>query len=168
MEKFLNKRRFIFGLLIGSLCYPAVAQRPKFSDQQIVAMTPQYFKRMRPETPHGKAPEFLGGNIYRHPQRGKVFQVDVRADRNQENEGLAFAFSAMLHLSRYFKKPPKLFVAIIHSTSRGTPPIICTGGAECTADHYLNQRISYEEWYHKCIAFEKSWPFTIVPGKTHS
>jgi len=161
MDDTIIKQRLILGLLIGTLCYPVFAQRPKFSDQQIVAMTPQYFKRMSPDEQLGKPPELLGSNIYRHPQRGKVFQVDVRADRNQENEGLAFAFSAMLNLSGYFKKSPDLFVAIIHSTSRGAPPIICTGGAKCTADHYVLRRITYEDWYRNCIGFEKSWPYLV-------
>lgn len=159
MDAFITKQRLIIGLLTVIFCYPVMAQRPKFSDQQIVAMTPQYFKRMSSDEQLGKPPDCLGSNIYRHPQRGKVFQVEVRSGRNRENEGLAFAFSAMLHLSQYFQKPPALFVAVIHSTSRGTPPIICTGGAKCTADHYIRNRTTYEDWYRNCIGFEKAWPY---------
>lgn len=136
------------GILTSALLWAAVAAGPKFSDQQIVAMTPQYFKRF-PDSP-----EFLGAQIYRHPQRGKVFQMDIRVDRNHETEGLGFAFSAMLNLSGYFQGPPDLFVALLHSPSRSTPPVICTGDAKCTADYYVHRRITYKEWYNRCITFE--------------
>ncbi len=128
-----------------------------------MAMTPHYFKRMQPVNSEGLQSQFLGANIYHHPQRGKVFQVDIRVNRNKETQGLALAFSAMLNLSQYFAKGPELFVAVIHSTVRGTSPVICTGNAKCTADHYLHRRITYEQWYKKCIAFEKSWTFGIAP-----
>ncbi|MFQ6674922.1 MAG: hypothetical protein ACE5LH_01110 [Fidelibacterota bacterium] len=137
------------GILAVVFLSAAVAGGPKFSDEQIVGMTPHYFKRF-PDSP-----EFLGARVYRHPQRGKVFQVDIRVDRNRETEGLGFAFSAMLNLSRYFRRPPDLFVALLHSPGRGIPPVICTGDARCTADHYIHGRISYEEWYHRCITFER-------------
>lgn len=163
MRKSHIRQQTTIGFLICLLSLPAFASRPRFSDQQIAGMTPQYFKRMSPEKDLGKPPECLGANIYRHPQRGKVFQVDVRIKRNLETEGLAFAFSAMLTLSQYFQKPPDLFVAVLHSEARGTPPVICTSDAECTENHYLHQRVSYEEWYNDCIAFERTWAFGIAP-----
>lgn len=165
MKESFTKGSLIVALLTGVLSYAGADDRPRFSDPQIVAMTPHYFKRMQSENAGGDPPQFLGANIYRHPQRGRVFQVDIRVDRNQENAGLALAFTAMLNLSRYFKKSPDLFVAIIHSSSRGSLPVICTGDAECTADHYLRRRISYKEWYQKCITFERSWSFGIAPEK---
>lgn len=70
---------------------PAKADRPKFSDNQIVAMTPGYFKKMR------QAPDFLGAEVYRHPQRGKVFQVNLKVNRNNETESLATPLMPCLH-----------------------------------------------------------------------
>lgn len=127
---------------------PAKADRPKFSDNQIVAMTPGYFKKMR------QAPDFLGAEVYRHPQRGKVFQVNLKVNRNNETESLGYAFDAMLALSQYFKRPPKQFVAVLHSDSKGIAPVVCTGDAKCTISHFIHQRITYKEWYTKCITFQ--------------
>lgn len=122
--------------------------RSRFSDQQIVAMTGGYLKRMT------NAPDFLGAKVYRHPDKGKIYQVHLRVDRNRETEGLGYAFDVMLTLSQYFKKPPKVFMAVLHSDNRSAPPVICTGDAKCTQDHFIEKRITYKEWYTKCIQFE--------------
>lgn len=127
------------------------ANKPKFSNQQIIAMTPGYFQKIK------DGPQLLNATMYKHPQKGKVFQVEVRTNRNRENADLGASFDALLTLYKYFKRPPALFVVVLHSDSRGTPPVICTGDANCTADHFLYHRIPYEQWYNQCITFERSF-----------
>ena len=138
-------------LLLTMFAFPGNiiwAERPRFSDQQIIAMTSHYFKRSR------GAPEFLAVNIYRHPQRGKVLQVDVRAGRNQVNEALSYSFTTLLNLLRYFKRPPELIVVVMHSDSHGIPPTIYTGEIKCAANYFIYRRIPYKEWYNKCVTRE--------------
>lgn len=91
------------------------ANKPKFSNQQIIAMTPGYFQKIK------DGPQLLNATMYKHPQKGKVFQVEVRTNRNRENADLGASFDALLTLYKYFKRPPDLFVVVLHSDSRGTP-----------------------------------------------
>ncbi len=137
-------------ILLFSLVDSVTAQgaRSRFSDQQIVAMTGSYLKKMP------GAPQFAGAKVYRHPERGKIYQVHLKVDRNRETEGLGYAFDVMLSLSQYFKFPPKVFMAVLHSDVRSSPPVICSGSAKCTEDHYIRNSITYKEWYTKCIQFE--------------
>ncbi|MEE2876233.1 MAG: hypothetical protein VX822_00410 [Candidatus Neomarinimicrobiota bacterium] len=137
-------------ILLFSLTNSALAQaKSRFSDQQIEAMTGSYLKKLP------GAPKFAGAKVYRHPERGKIYQVHLMVDRNRETEGLGYAFDVMLSLSQYFKKPPKVFMAVLHSDSRSAPPLICSGSAKCTEDHYIRKTITYKEWYTKCIQFEE-------------
>ena len=123
--------------------------KSRFSDQQIVAMTGSYLKRM------AGAPQYAGAKVYRHPEQGKIYQIHLKVDRNRETEGLGYAFDVMLTMSQYFKKPPKVFMAVLHSDNRSAPPIICTGSAKCTHNHFIRKTITYKEWYTKCIQFQK-------------
>ena len=137
---------FISFLSEISLCQGA---KSRFSDPQIVAMTGSYLKRM------AGAPEYAGAKVYRHPEQGKIYQIHLKVDRNRETEGLGYAFDVMLTMSQYFKKPPKVFMAVLHSDNRSAPPVICTGSAKCTHDHFIRKTITYKEWYTKCIQFNK-------------
>lgn len=138
-------------ILLFCLAESASAQgaRSRFSDQQIVAMTGNYLKKLP------GAPQFAGAKVYRHPDRGKIYQVHLKVERNRETEGLGYAFDVMLSLSQYFKFPPKVFMAVLHSDVRSSPPVICSGSAKCTEDHYIRRTITYKEWYTKCIQFEE-------------
>tara|TARA_B100000029_G_scaffold516641_1_gene632091 strand:- start:20151 stop:20621 length:471 start_codon:yes stop_codon:yes gene_type:complete len=137
--------------LVLCLYEKPLAQRSssRFSDQQIVAMTGSYLKRMP------GSPEFMGAKVYRHPEKGKIYQIHLQVDRNRETEGLGYAFDTMLALSEYFKKPPKIFIAVLHSNNRSAPPVICSGSVKCTSDHYIKKVITYKDWYNNCIKFEK-------------
>ncbi|MCH8010404.1 MAG: hypothetical protein IIA61_00390 [Candidatus Marinimicrobia bacterium] len=106
---------------------------------------------------HPKLAISSGNPLSKHPQKGKVFQEQVRTNRNRENADLVVSFDALLTLYKYFKRPLDLFVVVLHSDSRGTPPFICTRDANCTADHFLYYRIPYEQWYNHCITFERSF-----------
>ena len=153
-----NYCRFIYlTIFIVGLCERPLAQRAssRFSDQQIIAMTGSYLKKMP------GSPEFVGAKVYRHPEKGKIYQIHLQVDRNRETEGLGYAFDTMLSLSEYFKKPPKVFIAVLHTNNRSAPPVICFGNAKCTADHFIRKTITYKEWYTNCIQFEKS---TTVAG----
>ena len=61
---------------------------PKFSDDQLKAMTPHYFTR------NHTAPKLLGVSIYK-TRTGRVYRVDIKADRNRSNADLSFAYSAL-------------------------------------------------------------------------
>ena len=134
--------------LFSEICLGQGA-KSRVSDQQIVAMTGSYLKRL------SGAPQYVGAKVYRHPEQGKIYQVHLQVDRNRETEGLGYAFDVMLTMSQYFKKQPKVFMAVLHSDNRSTPPIICSGNAKCTEDHYIRKTITYKEWYTKCIRFEE-------------
>ena len=74
---------FILIYLIAPFLFAA---KPKFSDNQIIAMTPHYFER------NHTSPELLGVNIYKSRQ-GRVYQIDIQVDRNRVNDDLSFAYS---------------------------------------------------------------------------
>ena len=86
--------------------------KPKFSDQQIAAMTPQYFKR------NHSAPKLTGLKIYTDNGQ-RVYQVEIRVSRNRSNDDLSFAVSALANMGQYAKKPFKKYVVVMHSDVRG-------------------------------------------------
>ena len=84
---------FILIYLIAPFLFAA---KPKFSDNQIIAMTPHYFER------NHTSPELLGVNIYKSRQ-GRVYQIDIQVDRNRVNDDLSFAYSALTNMGQYAK-----------------------------------------------------------------
>jgi len=122
--------------------------KPKFSDTQLLAMTPPYFTR------NHTAPKLLGTNIYMTRQ-GRVFRVDIHVDRNRANDDLGFAFSALTTLAQYAQKPFKEFIVVMHYDIRDKPPEVVIGKARCTLNRFVYQRISYAKWYQECIRFQQ-------------
>ena len=81
--------------------------KPKFTDQQIAAMTPQYFKR------NHSAPKLTGLKIY--TQDGdRIYYIEIAADRNRSSEDLSFAVSALANMGQYAKKPFKKYIVVIN------------------------------------------------------
>ena len=122
--------------------------KPKFSDDQLKAMTPRYFQR------NHSAPELVGVSVYQ-TREGRVYQVDIMVDRNRANKDLEFAYSALTNMGQYAKKPFNQFIVILHSKVRDNPPQICIGKAKCSIDCFVYQKISYEKWYKECIYFKE-------------
>ena len=100
--------------------------KPKFSDQQIAAMTPQYFKR------NHSAPKLTGLKIYTDNGQ-RIYQVEIQVTRNRSNDDLSFAVSALANMGQYAKKPFKKYVVIMHSDMRGKNSDICEANSRCTA-----------------------------------
>ena len=94
--------------------------KPLFKDSQLLAMTPNYFSRDH------SSPTLLGANIYK-TNKGRVFRLDIQADRNRFDEDLIFAFSALSNMGQYAKRPFKKYIVIIHSTQRNQRPQIAVG-----------------------------------------
>ncbi len=122
--------------------------KPKFNDADLKSMTPRYFHR------NHSAPKLLGVNIYKTRQ-GRVYQVDIKVDRNRANEDLEFAYSALTNMGQYAKKQFNQFIVVIHSEVRGEPPLVCIGKAKCSIDCFIHQKVSYEKWYKDCIYFKE-------------
>ena len=77
--------------------------KPKFTDKQIAAMTPQYFSR------NHTAPKLTGLKIYTDGG-DRIYHVAIKADRNRSSEDLSFAVSALANMGQYAKKPFKKYV----------------------------------------------------------
>ena len=120
--------------------------KPNFSDQQIAAMTPQYFKR------NHSAPKLTGLKIYTDNGQ-RVYQVEIRVSRNRSNDDLSFAVSALANMGQYAKKPFKKYVVIMHSDVRGKTVDVCEANSRCTADYMIRKQVTYDHWYKKCITF---------------
>ncbi len=97
--------RLLIIILLAPLLFAA---KPKFSDTQIIAMTPHYFDR------NHTSPKLLGVNIYTTRQ-GRVYQVDIQVDRNRINDDLGFAYSALTNMGQYAKKTIKQLIVVMHS-----------------------------------------------------
>tara|TARA_Y100000310_G_C20615976_1_gene780648 strand:- start:250 stop:732 length:483 start_codon:yes stop_codon:yes gene_type:complete len=125
----------------------------KFSDDQISAMTPYYFERQT-------APlRCFSANLYKHPQKGKIFQVNVRSNRNREMENVVQSFQVLVELLAYFKEEPVYLVVVLHSTSKGAPPIICRSETACSSNFFSHKTMDYNEWYSQCLIIEKTGLF---------
>ena len=72
--------------------------KPKFSDQQIAAMTPQYFKR------NHSAPKLTGLKIYTDNGQ-RIYQVEIQVTRNRSNDDLSFAVSALANICLLYTSP---------------------------------------------------------------
>ncbi len=120
--------------------------KPKFSDQQIAAMTPQYFKR------NHSAPKLTGLKIYTDKGQ-RIYQVEIQVSRNRSNDDLSFAVSALANMGQYAKKPFKKYVVVMHSDVRGKNADICEANSRCTADYMIRKQVTYDHWYKKCITF---------------
>ena len=120
--------------------------KPKFTDQQIAAMTPQYFKR------NHSAPKLTGLKIYKDGS-DRVYHIEIMADRNRSSDDLSFAVSALANMGQYAKKPFKKYVVVMHYNVRGKSADICEANARCTADYMIRKQITYDHWYNKCITF---------------
>ena len=120
--------------------------KPKFTDQQIAAMTPQYFKR------NHSAPRLTGLKIYKDGG-DRVYHVEIMADRNRSSDDLSFAVSALANMGQYAKKPLKKYVVVMHYNVRGKSTDICEANARCTADYMIRKQFTYDHWYKKCITF---------------
>ncbi len=131
-------------ILLGTLATAG----PKFSDDQLKAMTPHYFTR------NHTAPQLLGVSIYK-TRTGRVYRVDIKADRNRSNDDLSFAYSALTTMGQYAKKKFKEFVVVMHYDVRGKTPEVCVGKAKCTLDCFVHNRVSYEKWWKECITFKE-------------
>ena len=92
--------KFKIFILINLIAPFLFAAKPKFNDNQIIAMTPHYFER------NHSSPELLGVNIYKSRQ-GRVYQIDIQVDRNRINDDLGFAYSALTNMGQYAKKTHK-------------------------------------------------------------
>ena len=120
--------------------------KPKFSDQQLAAMTHQYFKR------NHSAPKLTGLKIYTDNGQ-RVYQVEIRVSRNRSNDDLSFAVSALANMGQYAKKPFKKYVVVMHSDVRGKTVDICEANSRCTADYMIRKQVTYDHWYKKCVTF---------------
>ena len=120
--------------------------KPKFTDQQIATMTPQYFKR------NHSAPRLTGLKIYKDGG-DRVYHIEIMADRNRSSDDLSFAVSALANMGQYAKKPFKKYVVVMHYNVRGKSADICEANARCTADYMIRKQITYDHWYKKCITF---------------
>ena len=120
--------------------------KPKFTYQQIAAMTPQYFKR------NHSAPQLTGLKIYTDNGQ-RVYQVEINVSRNRSNDDLSFAVSALANMGQYAKKPFKKYVVVMHSNVRGKTVDVCEANSRCTADYMIRKQITYDQWYKKCITF---------------
>ena len=120
--------------------------KPKFSDQQIASMTPQYFKR------NHSAPKLTGLKIYTDNGQ-RVYQVEIRVSRNRSNDDLSFAVSALANMGQYAKKPFKKYVVVMHSDVRGKTVDVCEANSRCTADYMIRKQVTYDHWYKKCVTF---------------
>ncbi|MAS78465.1 MAG: hypothetical protein CMG15_07510 [Candidatus Marinimicrobia bacterium] len=136
---------FILIYLIAPFLFAA---KPKFSDHQIIAMTPHYFER------NHTSPELLGVNIYKSRQ-GRVYQIDIQVDRNRVNDDLSFAYSALTNMGQYAKKPIKQFIVVMHSDNYRNPPQVCIGKAKCSIDFWVHEKGEYQSWYKDCIHFKE-------------
>ncbi len=123
-----------------------MAGKPKFTDKQIAAMTPQYFAR------NHKAPKLTGLKIYMDGGE-RIYHVEIKIDRNRSSEDLSFAVSALANMGQYAKKPFKKYVVVMHYDFRGKEVDICEANARCTADYMIRKQITYDHWYKKCITF---------------
>ena len=122
--------------------------KPKFNDSELKSMAPRYFQR------NHSAPKLLGVNIYK-TREGRVYQVDIRTDRNRANEDMGFAYSALTNMGQYAKKKFSKFIVVMHSDIRGEPPQVCIGKAKCSIDTFIHKKISYEKWYKDCFYFKE-------------
>ena len=120
--------------------------KPKFTDQQIAAMTPQYFKR------NHSAPKLTGLKIYTK-DGARIYHVEIVADRNRSSDDLSFAVSALANMGQYAKKPFKKYVVVMHYDIRGKASDICEANARCTADYMIRKQVTYDHLYKKCIKF---------------
>ena len=111
-------------------------------------MTARYFQR------NHTAPKLLGVNIYK-TREGRVYQVDIMADRNRTNEDVDFAYSALTNLGQYTRQKFTQFIVVMHSDVRGEPPQVCIGKAKCSIDTFIHEQVSYEKWYKDCIYFKE-------------
>ena len=123
-----------------------IVAKPKFSDQQIAAMTPQYFKR------NHSAPKLTGLKIYTDKGQ-RVYQVEINVSRNRSNDDLSFAVSALANMGQYAKKPFKKYVVVMRSDVRGKTVDICEANSRCTTDYMIRKQVTYDHWYKKCITF---------------
>ena len=137
--------RLLIIIILGPLLFAA---KPKFSDNQIIAMTPHYFDR------NHTSPELLGVNIY-NTRQGRVYQVDIQVDRNRINDDLGFAYSALTNMGQYAKKPIKQLIVVMHSDNQRNPPQVCFGKAKCSIDFWVHQKGEYKNWYKDCIHFKE-------------
>ena len=134
----------LFNLIVPLL----FAAKPKFSDSQIIAMTPHYFER------NHTSPDLLGVNIYKSRQ-GRVYQIDIQVDRNRINDDLSLAYSALTNMGQYAKKPIKQLIVVMHSDNYRTPPQVCVGKAKCSIDFWVHEKGEYQSWYKECIHFKE-------------
>ena len=123
--------------------------KPLFKDSQLLAMTPNYFSRDH------SSPTLLGANIYK-TNKGRVFRLDIQADRNRFDEDLIFAFSALSNMGQYAKRPFKKYIVIIHSTQRNQRPQIAVGKVRCSFDCFIRQHTTYQEWKSNCLYFKET------------
>ena len=124
-------------ILINVIAPFLFAAKPKFSDNQIIAMTPHYFER------NHTSPELLGVNIYKTRQ-GRVYQIDIQVDRNRINDDLGFAYSALTNMGQYAKKPIKQLIVVMHSDNYRNPPQVCIGKAKCSIDFWVHEKGEYQ------------------------
>ena len=136
--------KYITTIIMASLTL--VVAKPKFSDQQIAAMTPQYFKR------NHSAPKLTGLKIYTNNGQ-RIYQVEIDVSRNRSNDDLSFAVSALANMGQYAKKPFKKYVVIMRSDVRGKTVDICEANSRCTADYMIRKQVTYDHWYKKCVTF---------------
>ena len=136
--------KYITTIIMASLTL--VVAKPKFSDQQIAAMTPQYFKR------NHSAPKLTGLKIYTDNGQ-RVYQVEINVSRNRSNDDLSFAVSALANMGQYAKKPFKKYVVVMRSDVRGKTVDICEANSRCTADYMIRKQVTYDHWYKKCVTF---------------
>ena len=136
--------KYITTIIMASLTL--VVAKPKFSDQQIAAMTPQYFKR------NHSAPKLTGLKIYTDNGQ-RMYQVEIDVSRNRSNDDLSFAVSALANMGQYAKKPFKKYVVVMRSDVRGKTVDICEANSRCTADYMIRKQVTYDHWYKKCVTF---------------
>ena len=136
--------KYVTTIIMASLTL--IVAKPKFSDQQIAAMTPQYFKR------NHSAPKLIGLKIYTDNGQ-RVYQVEINVSRNRSNDDLSFAVSALANMGQYAKKPFKKYVVVMRSDVRGRTVDICEANSRCTADYIIRKQVTYDHWYKKCITF---------------
>ena len=135
-----------FLLLTLPLC---LLGKPQFKDAQLIAMTPNYFSRDH------FSPKLFGSNIYKSGH-GRVFRIDIQADRSRFDEDLIYAFTALANMGSYAKRPFKQYIVVLHFNQRDKPPKIAIGKARCSFDCFIRKFKTYQEWKNDCMHFSET------------
>ena len=131
-----------FSLLMSTVVF---ARKPKFSDQQVVSMTPKYFARDH------LSPPLKQVRIYPEENK-KVFELEIEVNRNRYEGEMEYAVGAMSSISQYARIPFDKFVVVIVPTHRGQDTERLEATAACSINYFVHKRVKYQRWVEKCMS----------------